>query len=90
MGTRVWIGRFTTEMNATFQLKKEDTGPDEIASGLPGYEIVNLKASYYFNTSFRLYLVLSNLLDKAYLSRPDTDGVEEPGRNFVLGLSYSF
>ena len=90
MGTRVWVGRFTTEMNATFQIKKEDTGPDEIPSGIPGYEIVNLKASYYFNGSFRLYLVLSNLLDKAYLSRPDTEGVEEPGRNFVLGLSYSF
>jgi len=90
MGTRVWFGRLTTEINATFQLKKDDTGPDEIPLGLPSYEIVNLKASYYFNTSFRLYLVLSNLLDKAYLARPDTDGVEEPGRNFVLGLSYSF
>lgn len=90
LGTRVWLGKFTTEMNATFQLKKDDTGPDEIPAGIPGYEIVNLKASYYINNSFHLYLVLSNLLDRAYLSRPDTDGVDEPGRNFVLGISYSF
>jgi hemoglobin/transferrin/lactoferrin receptor protein len=90
LGTRVWYGRFTTEINATFQLKKDDMGPDEMMFGLPGHEVVNLKASYYYNKSFRFYLLLSNLLDRAYIARPDPDAVEEPGRNLILGLSYSF
>jgi hemoglobin/transferrin/lactoferrin receptor protein len=90
MGTRVWFGHFTTEINATLQLKKDDMGPDEMLSDLPGYEVVNLKASYYYNKSFRFYLLLSNLLDRAYLARPDADAVEEPGRNLIFGMSYSF
>jgi len=90
LGTRVWFGRFTTEMNATIQLKKEDMGPDEMLFGLPGYEVVNLKASYYYNKSFRFYLLLSNLMDRAFMARPDPDAVEEPGRNLIFGLSYSF
>jgi outer membrane receptor protein involved in Fe transport len=90
MGTRVWFGRFSTEINATFQLRKDDTGPDEMQFGLPGHEIVNLKASYYYNKSFRFYLLLSNLMDRAYIARPDTDAVEEPGRSLIFGLSYSF
>jgi len=90
MGTRVWFGRFTTEINATFQLRKDDMGPDEMLFGLSGHEVVNLKASYYYNKSFRFYLLLSNLMDSAYIARPDPDAVEEPGRNLMFGLSYSF
>jgi len=90
LGTRVWFGRFTTEINATLQLRKDDMGPDEMLFDLPGYEVVNLKASYYYNKSFRFYLLLSNLMDRAYLARPDADAVEEPGRNLIFGMSYSF
>jgi hemoglobin/transferrin/lactoferrin receptor protein len=90
LGTRVWFGRFTTEINATLQLRKDDMGPDEMLFALPGYEVVNLKASYYYNRSFRFYLLLSNLMNRAYIARPDPDAVEEPGRNLVLGLNYSF
>ncbi|MBP1766808.1 MAG: hypothetical protein H6P98_923, partial [Candidatus Aminicenantes bacterium] len=32
----------------------------------------------------------SNIFDESYLARPDPESVEEPGRNLVLGLSYSF
>lgn len=90
LGTRVWFGRFTSEINATLQLRKDDMGPDELLFGLPGYEVVNLKASYYYNRSFRFYFLLSNLMNRAYIARPDPDAVEEPGRNLILGLSYSF
>ncbi len=88
MGTRFWLGRISSEINATFQMAKDDPGPAEI--GIPSYQVVNLKANYHFNSSFRLYLVLSNMLNQAYLSRPDPDAVEEPGINFVFGASYSF
>jgi len=88
MGTRLWIERFSLEINTTLQQEKKRLGPAEIA--IPGYGAVNIKASYLYNSSFRIYLVLSNLLNKNYLARPDPDSVEEPGRNFMFGLSYSF
>jgi len=88
IGTRLWLGHFSTEINSTFQQKKKDPGPAEIQ--IPGYAIANLKASYFFDSSFRVYVVLSNLFNKSYLARPDSDSVEEPGRNFIIGLSYTF
>lgn len=88
MGTRLWFSRFSVEVNTTFQEKKKNPGPAEIE--IPGYGVVNIKASYLFDSSFRLYFVLSNFLNKAYLARPDPEAVEEPGRNFIFGLSFSF
>jgi outer membrane receptor protein involved in Fe transport len=87
-GTRLWIGRFSAEINATLQQGKKDPGPAEVE--IPGYGLVNLKASYISRQNFRLYFILSNLLNKYYLARPDPDGIEEPGRSLILGLSYSF
>jgi outer membrane receptor protein involved in Fe transport len=78
----------SSELNATFQMGKDDPGPAEI--GIPAYQVVNLKANYYFNSSFRLYLVLSNVLNQAYVARPDPDSVEDPGINLIFGASYSF
>jgi outer membrane receptor protein involved in Fe transport len=88
MGTRLWIERLSFEINTTLQQEKKMPGPAEIA--IPGFGVVNVKASYLYNSSFSLYLVLSNLLNKNYLARPDPDSVAEPGRNFIFGLSYSF
>ncbi len=88
LGTRVWIGDLSAEINATFQLNKENPGPAEIS--VPGYEVVNMKASYYINSTFHLNLVLSNLFNRAYIPSPDPDAVEDPGRNLMVGLSYSF
>jgi outer membrane receptor protein involved in Fe transport len=87
-GTRVWIGRFSTEINASFQQEKKNPGPAEIQ--IPSYELVNFMASYHLSSHLRFYLVLSNLLDESYLARPDPESVQEPGRNLVLGLSLSF
>ncbi len=88
IGTRLWIERFSFEINATLQQEMERPGPAEIA--IPGYGVVNIKTSYLYNSSFSIYLLLSNLFNKNYVARPDPDGVEEPGRNFIFGLSYSF
>ena len=87
-GTRLWIGRFSTEINTTLQKEKTGPGPAEIE--IPGFRLVNLKASYFSRQNFRLYFILSNLLNKYYLARPDPDGIEEPGRSLILGVSYSF
>jgi len=88
MGMRVWLRRFSAEINTTFQQKKKNPGPAEIE--IPAYGISSIRASYLFDSSLRLYFVLSNLFNKDYLARPDPDGVEEPGRNFIFGLSYTF
>jgi iron complex outermembrane receptor protein len=88
LGTRLWIERFSFEINTTLQQEKKNPGPAEIA--IPGFGVVNIKASYLYNSSLSIYLSLSNLLNKDYLARPDPDSVAEPGRNFIFGLSYSF
>lgn len=88
LGTRVWAGRFSFEVNGTWQQKKDNPGPAEISIAEAQY--VNLKASYFFAPSVNIYFVLSNLFNEAYLARPDPESVEEPGRNFLFGISYSF
>jgi len=87
-GTRVWLGRFSAEVEASYQQKKDNPGPAEIA--IADTEIVNCKLSYRLDSSLNFYFVLDNLFNKAYLARPDPESMEEPGRNFVLGFSYSF
>ena len=88
LGTRIWIGDLSAEINATFQMDKENPGPAEIS--ISSYDVVNMKASYHINSTFRLYFVLSNLFNRAYIARPDPDAVEEPGRNLMVGVNYSF
>lgn len=88
LGTRIWFGRFSAEIASTFQWNKTDPGPAEIE--IPAYKIFNIKANYLIDPSWRLYLALSNLFNESYLARLDPDSVEEPGRNFVFGVRYSF
>jgi len=88
VGTKFWIKRFSIEANATFQKRKTNPGPAEIE--IPGYERVGIKASYFIDSSFQVYIVLDNLFNKTFLIRPDPDAVEEPGRNLLLGLNFSF
>ena len=88
LGTRVWKGRFWGEMNATFQQEKSAPGPAEIA--IAGYQIVNIQTGYLINSTVHVYFSVSNLLNITYIPRPDPEAMEAPGRNFVLGLHYSF
>lgn len=88
LGTRFWVRKFSTEINGIFQWKKKNPGSAEIV--VPAYEMFSIKLSYFLASSFRFYLNISNLFNKTYLARPDPDSMEEPGRNFILGVSYSF
>lgn len=87
-GTKFWLGRFSIEANATIQQNKTNPGPAEIE--IPGYARVGLKASYFLDSSLQIYLVLDNVFNTKYAIRPDPDAVEEPGRNLLLGLNFSF
>ncbi len=88
IGSRVWFNRFSFEVNSYLQAEKDQPGPAEIA--IPGYGLLNLKATCNLNRWFRLYLRVNNLLDKEYLARPDPDSRVEPGRNFLFGLSFAY
>lgn len=87
-GTKFWIKRFSLEIISLINAKKTTPGPAEVE--LPGYETVDIRASYFLRNSFRFYFVVSNVLNKFYIGHPDPDAVEEPGRNVELSLRYSF
>ncbi len=87
-GGRVWLGRWSFEVNATWQRRKDNPGPAEIQ--IPSASWVNLKSSYFLAPSVHFYFVVSNLLGANYLARPDPESVPEPGRNLHLGIAYSF
>ncbi|MBC7364016.1 MAG: TonB-dependent receptor [Candidatus Aminicenantes bacterium] len=76
------------ELTGLLQDKKDQPGPSEIA--IPSYELFNLKISYQINNYARFYLRINNLFDKFYLARPDPDSREEPGRNLIVGLNFSY
>jgi outer membrane receptor protein involved in Fe transport len=88
LGTKFWIGRLSLELNATLQGEKANPGPAEVA--IPGYKTIGLKASYFIASTVQCYAVLSNVTNLLYISRPDPSAVEEPGRNLLIGLNFSF
>jgi hemoglobin/transferrin/lactoferrin receptor protein len=88
LGARAWLGRLSLEINGTWQGEKDDPGPAEIAISAAQY--LDLKLSYFLPPSVNVYLAVNNLLDESYLGRPDPEAREEPGRNFLFGISYSF
>ncbi len=88
VGVRIWHNRWNLEVNSYLQAKKKNPGPSEIA--IPGYALVNLKASYNLNRWFKLNFRVNNLLDKEYFARPDPDAGVEPGRNFLIGLAFAY
>jgi len=87
LGTRVWIGKLSAEINGLFQGRKNDPGPAEIV--LVDCKVFSVKANYFWSP-LNIYLTVGNLFNVAYVSRPDPEAVEEPGRSLVFGLSYSF
>jgi len=87
VGTRVWWGKFSAELTGVLQADKDDPGPAEIS--IPASQVFQLKANYFFYP-VNIYLVVGNLFNSSYLGRPDPEAMEEPGRGFMIGLSYSF
>jgi len=88
VGGRVWFNRLSFEVNGYLQAEQDNPGPSEIS--IPGYGLLNLKATYNLNRWLRLYFRVNNLLDREYLARPDPDSRVEPGRNLLFGLSFSY
>jgi len=88
LGGRGWIGRLSLGVEGIWHGKKSDPGPAEIE--IPSAWEVGFEASYLFRPGLQLYFLASNVFNESYLARPDPESVEEPGRNFLFGLSYAF
>jgi outer membrane receptor protein involved in Fe transport len=88
LGGRAWLSRLSLEVEGTWQQKKASPGPAEIS--IPSARYVDVQASYFPGSAFRFYFLVSNIFDESYLARPDPESVEEPGRNFLFGISYAF
>lgn len=88
LGTRAWWGRFSVEARLLVQAGKDEPGPAEIV--IPGYKVLDLKAGWALGSSLNLCVRLANLFDELYLGRPDSEAMEEPGRNLGLSLAWSF
>ena len=87
-GTKVWIGRFSAEVDATFRLRKNDPGPAEIA--VPASTVVNARSAYRVSPSLSFYARLGNLFNATYIARPDAEAMEEPGRSLNIGVAFAF
>ncbi len=87
LGGRIFLGRFSAELDAYLQARKSEPGPAEIT--LPSYSVFSLKADCYLHP-IRLFLVAGNLGNAAYIGRPDPDATLEPGRGVKIGASWSF
>jgi len=88
LGSKVWTGRLSAEVETVLQGKKSDPGPAEIA--IPGFGVFRIQAVYRLDAALSVYAVVSNLTDRTYLARPDPEAMEEPGRSLSLGLSFQF
>jgi len=87
LGSQVWYRKVSIEANVTFQAKKDNPGPAEIA--IPAYEYVQLRASYNYG-QVSVFCLVQNALNKTFLGRPDPSAVSEPARSFVIGVRYAF
>lgn len=88
VGTKFWIQRFSIEIRGWIQRPKNDPGPAEVE--VAGYERLDLKTGCVLGASLRVYLIVSNALNRIYTAGPDPLAVEAPGRSLMLGLSYGF
>jgi len=88
LGGKILVDRFWVEINYLHSFEKSDPGPAEI--GNEAYQLVNLKAGYYFSTRFHLNLKISNFFNALYYPNPDPDIPPAKGIDISLGLHYNF
>jgi outer membrane receptor protein involved in Fe transport len=88
LGSKLWLGHLSFELDGTIQGRKKNPGPAEIT--IPGCRIVNMKAGYLISYNLKVFAVFSNILNSLYYARPDPDSVFEPGGSVVLGVTFDF
>jgi outer membrane receptor protein involved in Fe transport len=87
LGSRFQWRNLSLEVLGLYQGKKDNPGAAEIA--IPAYSYIQTRIGYDFR-SVGVFALVKNVLNEAFLGRPDPDGVYEPGRNVIFGARYSF
>jgi outer membrane receptor protein involved in Fe transport len=88
LGGKVLIEKFWCELNYIYSFKKSNPGPAEIFN--EAYNLLDMKAGYYFSASFFLYLKASNLLNESYFANPDPDIPAGRKIDFSAGINFYF
>jgi len=85
-----WIEGLLTIVDRQDKLSTRDkTDTDRIPpDGTPGYVVYNMRAGWTTNKIVDLTFALENIADKDY--RVHGSGINEPGRNFILGVEMKF
>ena len=87
-GWDLWVSGRAADGQDRLSLKDATDTRRIPPGGTPGYGVVSLGAGYEVSEHARIDLVVENLLDRDY--RIHGSGVNEPGRNLVLGLELAF
>lgn len=81
-------GRFWVEPKITFTDRKTNPGPLE--TEIDGVILCDSIFGYRLDKTITVLVIAQNLLNRTYRYSADEDGVEAPGRGFVLRITYSF
>lgn len=86
----LWVEGLVTIAEGQNRLSTRDKGDTQRIppGGTPGYTVYNLRGGWAINQYAEITLALDNLTDKDY--RIHGSGVNEAGRNFILGFGLQF
>ncbi len=88
LGSKLLLEKFWCELNYIYSSKKSDPGPAEIVN--EAYNLLDLKAGYYFSANFFLYIKAANLLNETYFANPDPDIPEAKKLDISAGFNFYF
>lgn len=89
--TDKWLEEVHFEANMGFYAAQNRVPRNDIPTA--AYRLVNANLSFYLTSGFEINFSANNLLNQRYfnnLSRYKLIGLPEPGRSFVIQLSYEF
>jgi iron complex outermembrane receptor protein len=81
------LGKFWLEPKVTLAASHKNPGPLE--KEIDGYSLVNTIFGYKFSPKVTFLAIVQNLFDQTFRLSADEQGVDAPGRGFVLKVSFS-
>jgi len=85
--TKFSLGKFWLEPKVTLAASHKNPGPLE--KEIDGYFLSNIVFGYNLSPKMTLHAIFQNLFDQTYRLSADEQGVDAPGRSFVLKITFS-
>jgi len=82
------VDNFWVEPRLTLSSAKKDPGALEIT--VDGYLFFDTIFGFKVSKNLMLLIIAQNILDQTYRASADEQGVDAPGRGFVIRAKYSF